>query len=338
MATNNSINFTEMKISDKEKIINILQDIQNRNITKLDPLFEPTLGFSYPVIDHYNSSLHEQIFFLESCMKLGIFNRKSSVTLLKCNSCNSLHFYNKFVCTLCKSSNIVRGITIGHDSCGNVDFDYKYMTLDGSLVCQKCNKKLKAIGVDYSKIGYFYKCLECSALLPDMDQHYLCLKCGTTSLQDELQILHLFSYTVDLQKVAEKLNGDNFMISVVRELDKVGIKSTLTEVIYGISGLQHNFSLVTYDMKDLPFVIVDELESQKNNNNNNKEAEILVLSFITKCLDVKVPNKILLAIPSLKENLKELLRMNGIILVEAQTKDEAALDLTQTITEIYNRM
>src|SRR5919206_3411889 len=116
MATNNSINFTEMKMSDKEKIINILQDIQNRNITKLDPLFEPTLGFSYPVIDHYNSSLHEQIFFLESCMKLGIFNRKSSVSLLKCNSCNSLHFYNKFVCTLCKSSNIVRGITIGHDS------------------------------------------------------------------------------------------------------------------------------------------------------------------------------------------------------------------------------
>jgi len=127
------------------------------------------------------------------------------------------------------------------------------------------------------------------------------------------------------------------MISVVGELEKVGIKSTLTEVIYGISGLQHNFSLVTYDMKDLPFVIVDELESQENNN-TKREAEIFVLSFITKCLDVKVPNKILLAIPSLKENLKELLRMNGIVLVEAETKDEAVLDLAQIITEIYNRM
>jgi hypothetical protein len=338
MATNNSINFTKMKTNDKE-IINILQDIQNRKITKLDPSFVPTLGFSYPVIGHYISSLEEQISSLESCMKLGIFNKKSSISLLKCNSCNSLDFYNKFVCTLCKSSNIIRGITIGHDSCGNVDFDYKYMTLDGTLVCEKCNKKLKAIGVDYSKIGYFYKCLECSALLPDMDQHYLCLKCGTTSSssEDKLQILHLYSYTVDLQKVAEKLNEDNFMISVVGELDKLGIKSTLTEVIYGISGLQHNFTLVTYDMKDLPFVIVDELESQENNN-TKREAEIFVLSFITKCLDVKVPNKILLAIPSLKENLKELLRMNGIVLVEAETKDEAALDLAQIITEIYNRM
>src|SRR5215211_1920014 len=139
MATNNSINFTKMKINNKEIIINILQDIQNGNITKLDPSFEPTLGFSYPVIGHYNSSLQEQILLLESCMKLGIFNRKSSISLLKCNSCNSLDFYNKFVCTLCKSSNIIRGITIGHDPCGNVDFDYKYMALDGTLVCEKCN-------------------------------------------------------------------------------------------------------------------------------------------------------------------------------------------------------
>src|SRR5215218_778021 len=95
MVTNNSINFTKVKINNKEIIINILQDIQNGNITKLDPSFEPTLGFSYPVIGHYNSSLQEQILLLESCMKLGIFNRKSSISLLKCNSCNSLDFYNK---------------------------------------------------------------------------------------------------------------------------------------------------------------------------------------------------------------------------------------------------
>jgi hypothetical protein len=99
--------------------------------------------------------------------------------------------------------------------------------------------------------------------------------------------------------------------------------------------LQHNFSLVAYDTKDLPFVIVDGIESQTNHN-DKKEEELFVLSFIAKCSDVKVSKKILLAIPSLRGNLRELLHVNGIILVESTNKDEAALDLAQTIREIYN--
>ena len=327
--SNNRLN----EIGNNRELSKMLNDINNKKITKLEPSFDAGLGFSYPVIEHY--SLEEQISFLESCMKIGILNGKPSISLLKCGSCDSFHFCTKFVCTLCTSSNIIRGITIEHDSCGNVDFDYKYISSDGTLVCEKCNKTLKAIGVDYSKIGYFYKCSECSALLPNVDQHYLCLKCGTTSSGDELKMLQLYSYTVDHQKLSEKLNADNFMLSVFEELDKLGIKSSLIGAICGMSGLQHNFALVAYDSEDLPFVIVDGIESQTNHN-DKKEDELSVLSFIAKCSDVKVSKKILLAIPSLRGNLGELLHANGIILVESTNKDEAALDLAQTIMEIYN--
>jgi hypothetical protein len=324
-----------MEIGNNRQLLKILNDINNKNITKLEPSFDVGLGFSYPVIEHY--SIEEQISFLESCMKIGILNGKPSTSLLKCGSCNSFDFCTKFVCTLCAASNIIRGITIEHDSCGNVDFDYKYMTSDGTLVCGKCNKTLKAIGIDYSKIGNFYKCSECGALLPNVDQHYLCLKCGTTSSGDELKIVQLYSYTVDHQKLSEKLNADNFMLSVFEELDKLGIKSSLIGTICGMSGLQHNFALVAYDSEDLPFVIVDVIESQTNHNDKKKEEdELFVLSFIAKCSDVKVSKKILLAIPSLRGNLRELLHVNGIILVESTNKDEAALDLAQTIREIYN--
>jgi hypothetical protein len=127
------------------------------------------------------------------------------------------------------------------------------------------------------------------------------------------------------------------MLSVFEELDKLGIKSSLIGAICGMSGLQHNFALVAYDSEDLPFVIVDGIESQTNHN-DKKEDELSVLSFIAKCSDVKVSKKILLAIPSLRGNLRELLHVNGINLVESTNKDEAALDLTQTIREIYNNV
>ena len=80
--------------------------------------------------------------------------------------------------------------------------------------------------------------------------------------------------------------------------------------------------------------MVDTIES---NANNNKLEEMLVLSFIAKCLDAKVSNKILLAIPSLKESLRDLVNINRIILLESNSKDEAVLELTQAITEIYNK-
>lgn len=320
------------------ELLKILNNIKDNNITIIEPLFNPDGGFSYPIMGQY--SIEEQILFFESCLKIGIFIGKPSISLLSCRYCNSISFYIKFICTFCKSSNIIRAPSIEHDRCGNIDFEYKFISLDGKLICEKCNKQLKAIGVDYSKLGYFYKCLECKAMLSNTDQFYICLKCGRSSLYDELQILQLFTYTVNLQKLIEKLNADDFLFFVTEELDRIGIKSKQLDTIVGISKIPHIFPLVVYDDKKNPFVIVDTIQSENNNNNKNKkenDENIKILSFIAKCLDVKVSNKIILAIPSLNKNLRELININKIILVESNTTDDALLELSRIITEIYNK-
>jgi hypothetical protein len=206
------------------------------------------------------------------------------------------------------------------------------MTSEGILQCEKCNKKLKAIGLDYSRLGFFYKCLECKAMLPNIDQQFICLQCGKSSNQDELQILELYSYTINLQKLDELLHYDNFLLSIVDELDRIGIKSELLGSIVGTSKIRHNFALVAFNEKNIPILVVDTIEPD-----NNNVQEMFVLSFIAKCLDAKISNKILLAIPRLNENLRELINLNRIIVVEANKKDDAILELTQTIAEIYNK-
>jgi hypothetical protein len=231
---------------------------------------------------------------------------------------------------LCKSAQIVQGATIKHDSCGNIDFDYKYLREDNSLKCEKCNKSLKAVGIDHSKLGYFYKCLECNSTLPNISNQYLCVNCGNNLSQDELSIQYLKTYFVDFKKLDDTLNANTYLLSVVEELDRLGIKSDLCASMIGRSGMAHVFDLVTYEELKHPFIVVDTLES------DNKIEDILVLSFVAKSSDADVPNKILLSIPNMNESLKALASINGIIVIESDTMEEATIDLVNVITEINN--
>lgn len=336
---NNNNNNNSAKLYNNKELLKILDTLKDKSIAKLEPIFELGFGISYPFIKNY--SLEEQILFCESCTKSGLFNSRPSLSVLNCSHCNSLYFCSRLSCSLCKSSNVIKGAAIEHDSCGNIDFDYNYVKSDGSLLCEKCNKKLRAIGVDYSKLGYFYKCLECKAMIANVDQQYVCLKCSRPSSQDEVKILQLSTYTIDFQKLSEKLNADNFVLSVLEELDRIGIRSKQSEVVIGKSKLKHTFTLVVYDKKNLPFVVVDviQLEDEDNYREEGKiEQENFVLSFTARCLDAQVPNKILVAIPYLKENLRELINLNQIDLIESKNTKNAALELTQMIVDLYNKI
>jgi hypothetical protein len=315
-------------IQTKYRVIQILKELKNKNITKLEPSFHPSHGIQYSEVD--GESVEEQINILERLEEMGLVNGKVSKSIEKCKFCNSYRFYINLACTLCKSAQIVQGATIKHDSCGNIDFDYKYLREDNSLKCEKCNKSLKAIGIDHSKLGYFYKCLECKSILPNISNQYLCVNCGNNLGHDELSIQYLKTYFVDSKKLADTLNANAYLLSVVEELDRVGIKSELSASIIGKSDMSHVFELVIYDELKHPFIALDTLES------DNKIEDILVLSFIAKSSDAHIPNKILLSIPKLRESLKALARINGIIVIESETIDEATLDLVNAITEIHN--
>jgi hypothetical protein len=42
----------------------------------------------------------------------------------------------------------LRGSAIAHQPCGNIEFYDKYVVGDETLLCSKCDKKLKAMRVD----------------------------------------------------------------------------------------------------------------------------------------------------------------------------------------------
>ena len=134
----------------------------------------------------------------------------------------------------------------------------------------------------------------------------------------------------------------------MEELSNVGIKSGISDSVVGMSQIHHTFDLVVYDSKNMPKLIMDVIESSQQNvmknaigtintpRSENDKQEMLVLSFIAKCIDTNISNKIILAIPRLKKNLKPLINYNGIILIESLTNDDAIIEAAHSIAQICN--
>jgi Thaumarchaeal output domain 1 len=319
------------------KILHTLRE-KNRSIAnvfrlpvRLEPSFHADRGFFYPDIEL--STLEEQIRFLDSCERMGITTCSPSVSIMQCSFCSSHRFCSTFVCKLCRSPNILRGSAIVHDPCGNIDFYNKYVADDGTLVCQKCNKNLKAIGVDYSRLDHIYNCLNCKTRISDIDQLYKCLDCGKYSTLEESRILLLNEYVFDVDKLSNIVNVDKSMLSVIKELDKMGIKAVHHGAVTGVSRIPHIFSLVAYAEKaEQPFLVADIIET------DHRTDEMCLLSFIGKCVDSRIENKIIVAVPKLEEDFRELINTNGIMLVELRAMEEITFELVKAVEEIYHKI
>jgi Thaumarchaeal output domain 1 len=322
------------------ELVKLLDNLRekNRSIAKvirlpvrLQPSFHPNRGFFYPDIEL--TTLEAQTKFLESFERTGIVTRSPSISIMQCPFCGSHRFCSTFICKLCRSPNIMRGSAIVHEPCGNIDFYDKFVANDGTLVCQKCNKNLKAIGVDYSRLDRIYNCLNCKAMLSDIGQFYKCLDCGKSSTLEESQILLLNEYVFDIDKLSSIVDLDTSLLSVIKELDKMGIKAVRQGAVTGASRMSHTFSLVAYAEKlDQPFLVADIIEADE------KTDEMRLLSFIGKCIDSRIENKIIVVFPNLEEDLRELINTNGIALVELRSREDITFELVKSVEEIYHKV
>lgn len=277
----------------------ILLRIRDNGISIIEPAFAPGgLAFKdFGDLEPYRVA--ESLKVLE---RGNLLTAKPFSSILRCRNCDSFRFHARFICAACKMPNVTRGAVIEHLICGNIDFDERFLK-DGALQCNKCNKRLNAIGVDYSRPGYFYRCSDCLATLPDKDVQYICINCGTISAFDELQVQQLFSYVVNQERMAEifigkKLDVDNststasenddkkpayLSKAVVEILNKIGITSACPDLVAGLSKIKHHFELVVYDEAGLPILLADPLYS----DNTKQESDTFqLMKFQAKCDDV----------------------------------------------------
>jgi uncharacterized protein YejL (UPF0352 family) len=212
---------------------------------------------------------------------------------------------------------------IEHLNCGNIDLESNFLSSEGGgLICRKCNKRLKAIGVDYVKPGSYCICLSCNKLSPEGRAQPICLNCARSLAADELKVEPLFAYVVEPQGLSKYLDKSDRELqnSIAGALEKLGVKASVDAAVMGSSQVEHKFDIVAYqtDSQD-PVVAADIVKSE------SPVGPEAVLNFFARCADAKMPKKILIGVPQVTEEAKKLADSYGIAVLESDGTDPEEL-------------
>ncbi len=141
---------------------------------------------------------------LESLVDAGYIGKEQTEMTLSCPHCNSINLTPKYGCPNCGESNFSRGTVLEH-KCGFTEFENRFIKPDdGKLVCPKCNKELKTLGVDYFKMDSAFRCQKCSNVSITPDTRYRCNDCDHQDFRiSEGNWTPLYGYSLKPEMFAE---------------------------------------------------------------------------------------------------------------------------------------
>jgi hypothetical protein len=295
---------------------NLLMRMREQRLSTIEPVFQQGKGFSYPELEGHD--LHDQLTTLRKLEKDGFLTSELLESVMQCPSCLAAHFSVQLCCMVCNFATVTRGAVIEHLACGNIDLDTKYVQQEGNiLVCGKCGKRLKAIGVDYAKPGIFYKCLHCKALQPQVQELFTCYICGKSWNEGQLKELHLMKYSVDLEKLSKYFIEYDLLPHVAEQLyKKHGLKAESPGKVKGLSKIEHTFDLlVSHYESGEPMLVADLLVDGLDGNTT--QGSIRILAFYARCLDAnfatsRIIKKVLVTQSELSDDAKELAAAYGV--------------------------
>jgi ActR/RegA family two-component response regulator len=179
----------------KPQIMSILKAIKEDRVTKFTPSSSYERGIFYPDLKNSSvSSIDYSVF--EEIEKFGVLRREFYDSSLACHLCGSQSVSIKFRCTSCRSTDIDKGAAIEHLHCGHID-KYEEFDRGDKMICPKCGRELRALGVDYRKAGIFFKCNTCSNIMPIPTHEYVCGSCSEIFTEDQLDIKKFYTFVVE---------------------------------------------------------------------------------------------------------------------------------------------
>ena len=154
-------------------------------------------GFSARFLAMYDNEetlqLDERMKFIHKLEELGYAERIKLVDRIHvCKDCGDSHQLFVECCPKCKSSDIRQEPMIHHFRCANVSPETTYFK-DGGLVCPKCRRALRHIGVDYDRPASVFTC-NCGNTFLQSSMKVTCTNCLNQSSPEELNALDVYEY------------------------------------------------------------------------------------------------------------------------------------------------
>lgn len=154
-------------------------------------------GYSARYLAMYDNQetlqLDERMKFAHKLEELGYASRQKLVDrIYVCKECGDSHQLFIECCPKCKSSDIRQESMIHHFRCANVAPEPDYYK-DGALVCPKCRRALRHIGVDYDRPATVYSC-SCGNTFLNSSMKVVCTHCHNQSSPEELVPVDIYEY------------------------------------------------------------------------------------------------------------------------------------------------
>jgi len=248
----------------------------------------------------------------------GLLTRECYESEILCPACGSSSLKDKYTCLSCHSSRIETGEMIEHYSCGNVDFEVKFIK-EEELRCPKCRKELKLIGTDYRRIEKLFRCNDCGKASSIPGIAHVCQNCGTVTTPEKTRLHILYEYRINEEKRTEIDFLAGTYSPLIEFLEKKGFKIESPAFVKGKSGIEH------------PFDITAEVGGNRTlldvRTDKESVSETEVMTFFAKIMDVAYWEAILIAVPRASEYARRLTRQYKISLVEGGNVDEILVSI-----------
>lgn len=180
-----------------KNILKFLQFLDKNKIDKIVPSYSglKNKGYFFPTLDALSDDYENIEEYLNALAKRGFLVRKINNRFRQCSQCHSHQLNYREICPSCSSIDIVQGQMIHHFHCGHIDSFDSYLR-GTDLVCPKCEKTLRHIGLDYEKPADYFKCANCETIVPEPAVEPECLNCGLAGSSKNTLEKEIFTYYV----------------------------------------------------------------------------------------------------------------------------------------------
>ncbi|HEY6161164.1 MAG TPA: hypothetical protein VI112_08070, partial [Bacteroidia bacterium] len=160
------------------------------------------IGYTYPELSvNFEGNEEAQVLeILDWAEKEGLIWPDFHDRIYLCNSCSNGFLIYREVCPHCNSSNTTSQDLIHHFPCAFIGpvSDFRN-NVDNAMVCPKCHKSLRHIGVDYDKPSVINHCNNCDKNFQDFYVKAKCLAC-----QQDTDVQFLVPRSIYVYKLTKK--------------------------------------------------------------------------------------------------------------------------------------
>ena len=288
------------------------------DLREVAPVFDPAEGFTYcpPLRELGISDCEGLEEVLRELAREGVLKAELHDSIAVCGRCSSHRLVIRPVCPYCGSVNFRRTTVIEHLACGYSGPETDFRTPSGEMVCPKCGKKLRAIGVDYLRTADVYLCSDCGEFFSIPELKFVCVDCGRENSPKDLRIVRVYSYRVVPERIRylEETSLLNELVIKIRELGLL-VEGPGARV-RGVSGIEQGFTFVIKSPGEpIPLAVIDVVPAGRQ----LKEEDLL--RFFAKAFDANAKYWILALPGKLDERLRDVAGRYGITLVESSGQD-----------------